>query len=159
MFSELTTFLIYIISGIIISIIFDIFRVLRKSIKTSNTATYIEDIIFCILVGSFLIWEIFYFSYGELRSYIFIALVLGSMLYFLTISKYFIKINTKIVTFLTLSIITPIISLIRKPIYFLCINIKKFSSKNHIMKKLKSNKKEKIITKIKRKIGNKRRNL
>lgn len=158
MFSELTTFLIYIISGILISILFDIFRVLRKSIKTSNIVTYIEDIIFCILVGSFLIWEIFFLSYGELRSYIFIGLILGGLIYFFTISKYFIKINVKIVTFLKglilkivnflkrilLAIFTPIISLIRKPIYFLCINIKKFSKNNF---------------NIKQKIQNKRRNL
>ena len=94
--NQLYLFLIYVISGIAIGIIFDLFRVLRKSIKTSNLITYIEDTIFWIIVGSFLIWEIFTVSYGELRSYIFIGLILGIILYLVTISKYFIRFNVKI---------------------------------------------------------------
>lgn len=134
MFGELTTFIIYILSGIVICLFFDVFRVLRKSIKTSNLITYIEDTIFWVIVGSFLIWEIFTLSYGELRSYIFIGLLLGGTIYLLTISKYFIKINVKIITFLKKlirKIFTPIINLIRKPIYFLCINIKKSAKQSY----------------------------
>lgn len=128
MFNQLTTFFIYVISGMAICIFYDVFRVLRKSIKTSNVVTYIEDVIFCVVIGTFLIWEIFKISYGELRSYIFIGLLLGGIIYLLTFSKYFIKINVKIFTFIKniiLKIFTPIINLIRKPIYFLCINAKK----------------------------------
>lgn len=128
MFNQLTTFFLYIISGMAICIFYDIFRVLRKSIRTSNMITYFEDAIFWVVVGSFLIWEIFEISYGELRSYIFIGLILGGVIYLLTMSKFFININVKIVTFLKkliLKIFTPIVRLIRKPIYFLCINTKK----------------------------------
>ncbi len=135
-------FLIYIVSGVGISIFFDIFRVLRKSIKTSNFITYIEDAIFWIIVGLFLIWEIFTISYGELRSYIFIGLLIGVILYLTTISKYFIKINVKILNFFKsiilkiinilkgiykfiLKIINPIYNLIKKPINFIIINLSK----------------------------------
>ena len=137
--NQLYLFLIYIVSGIGISIFFDIFRVLRKSIKTSNFITYIEDAIFWIIVGLFLIWEIFTISYGELRSYIFIGLIIGVILYLVTISKYFIKINVKILNFFKsiilkivsiiktiydfiLRIVRPIYNLIKKPVNFIIIN-------------------------------------
>ncbi len=144
--NQLYQFLIYIVSGIAISIFFDIFRVLRKSIKTSNLITYIEDAIFGIIVGLFLIWEIFTVSYGELRSYIFIGLLIGIVVYLVTVSKYFININVKILNFIKkivkriivyakaifstiLKIINPIYKLIRKPIYFLNIKIKKLAKR------------------------------
>lgn len=140
--NQLYLFLIYIVSGIGISIFFDIFRVLRKSIKTSNFITYIEDAIFWIIVGLFLIWEIFTISYGELRSYIFIGLIIGVILYLVTISKYFIKINVKILNFFKsiilkivsiiktiydfiLRIVRPIYNLIKKPVNFIIINLSK----------------------------------
>ena len=139
--NQLVTFFIYIVSGIIIGLFFDVFRILRKSIKTSNTFTYIEDFIFWVIVGIFLIWEIFNISYGELRSYIFIGLIIGIIFYMFSFSKYFIKINVKILDF------------IKKPIYFICINISKIIKKIYlkitikffnIKKSYKSTKKEGI---------------
>ena len=91
-------FAIYFICGVIIGIFFDLFRILRKSFKTPDIITYIEDIIFGILTGIFLIFIIFVFNNGELRFYIFLALILGLSIYLLTISKYFIKFNVKILT-------------------------------------------------------------
>ena len=144
--NQLYQFLIYIVSGIAISIFFDIFRVLRKSIKTSNLITYIEDAIFWIIVGLFLIWEIITVSYGELRSYIFIGLLLGIVLYLVTISKYFIRFNVKILNFIKkiikkiilifsqifssiLKAMKPIYKLISKPIYFLNLKMKNIAKR------------------------------
>ena len=39
-------FLIFIINGIVIGLLFDIFRILRKSFKTSDIITYVQDILF-----------------------------------------------------------------------------------------------------------------
>ena len=38
-------------NGVIIGILFDFFRILRKSFKTPDFVTYIEDVIFWILTG------------------------------------------------------------------------------------------------------------
>ena len=135
--NQLYLFFIYILSGIAISILFDVFRVLRKSIKTSNLFTYIEDVIFWLIVGIFLIWEIFTISYGELRGYIFIGLIVGIIFYLLTLSKFFIKINFKLIciikTFLrkvfnyikkVISFLNPILKIIIKPFKALYINLK-----------------------------------
>ena len=128
-------FLVYIISGMLIGILFDIFRVLRKSFNTKDFFTYIEDIIFWIITGLFLIFVIFRFNNGEIRGYSICGILLGIAIYIFSISKIFIKINVKIITFLK-KIITYIyrfvIRVIKKlfsPFTFFVINIKKIALK------------------------------
>ncbi len=91
-------FLIFILVGITIGILFDIFRILRRTFKTSDFVTYIQDILFWLLSGIILIYSIFIFNNGELRAYIFLSIFIGIITYILTISKYFIKLNVTILT-------------------------------------------------------------
>lgn len=140
-------FLIYIATGILICIFFDIFRALRKTIKTSNKLTYIEDVVFWIVVGAILIFEIFKLNYGELRLYIFLGLILGSSIYLLTISKYFIKVNVAILTFfkkLVINVISPIFKITKFIIAKIKIFINKLNNKKTKLKGLYKLKKDKI---------------
>lgn len=91
------TFIIFIFVGILIGIIFDIFRIIRKSFKTPDFITYIEDILFWIISGSLLLFCIFIFNNGELRLYLFVSIILGNLLYLFTLSKYFIKTSTYLI--------------------------------------------------------------
>ena len=100
--NQLYTLFVFILSGAVIGILFDLFRILRKSFKTPDIITYIEDILFWILTGLFLLYIIFKYSFGQLRIYMFVSLIIGIVIYFLTISKYFIKLNVKIVKFLNI---------------------------------------------------------
>jgi spore cortex biosynthesis protein YabQ len=95
--NQLYTLFVFILSGAVIGILFDLFRILRKSFKTPDIITYIEDILFWILTGLFLLYIIFKYSFGQLRIYMFVSLIIGIVIYFLTISKYFIKLNIKII--------------------------------------------------------------
>ena len=132
---QLYSFLIYLVSGIIIGIFFDVFRILRKSFHTSDLLTYIEDIIFSIITGLFLLFVLFQISDGEIRIYNIIALLLGGILYLLTMSKIFIKINVKIMTFvksllhnIVLIPLKGLFFIIKKlftPFTFFVINVKK----------------------------------
>ena len=132
-------FLIFVINGFLIGILFDIFRILRKSFKTKDIITYIEDILFWILTGLLLLYSIFTFSNGELRLYMFLGVFIGCILYMILISQYFIKINVKIILF-TKGIVYKIFYILTfpmrillkilkkflfKPIHFLTINTKK----------------------------------
>ncbi len=98
--AELINFGIYLLCGVVIGIFFDVFRILRKTFKTNNFVTYVEDTIFGVISGLFVISMFFIFSNGELRFYIFIALLLGLVMYFCTVSKYIIKVNVWIITLL-----------------------------------------------------------
>ena len=93
-------FLIFIINGILIGIIFDIFRILRRSFKTSNLITSIEDVLFWIISAMLVLYSIFEFNNGQFRLYIFIGIFLGIAIYMLFFSRYIIKVSVKIVDFL-----------------------------------------------------------
>ena len=128
-------FLIFMVNGIIIGILFDFFRILRKSFKTADLITYIEDILFWILTGIILLYSIFVFSNGEIRLFMFLAVILGTIIYMLIASKYVIKINVTIITFVKKILLVPINFIAKilrkiffKPISFVIINIKKIST-------------------------------
>lgn len=147
-------FLIFTVNGIIIGLLFDFFRILRKSFKTKDFVTYIEDIIFWILTGFIILYSTFTFNNGEIRLFLFVGIILGILLYMLFFSSYVIKINVSIITFikkLVIKIFNIVIipfkfiyKLIRKvffkPISFCIINIRKISTKslNKIHNKIKT---------------------
>ena len=54
--SQIGIFIIYFLAGLAICLLYDIFRAVRKTVKTSDFITYIEDIIFWIFVAIFLIY-------------------------------------------------------------------------------------------------------
>lgn len=136
-------FLIFVINGIVIGLLFDFFRILRRSFKTSDLVTYIEDVLFWILTGLILLYTIFAFANGEIRLFMFLGVFFGCLIYMLLLSKYFININVKIILFIK-KIILKLISIIIipikfvinffkkiffKPIKFITINLKKITGR------------------------------
>ncbi len=93
-------FLVFSLTGVAIGILFDFFRILRRSIKTSNIVTYIQDILFWILTGIIVLYSIWYFNNGELRIFVFLGLILGILIYMATLSSIIVKIFTRIMIFL-----------------------------------------------------------
>ena len=90
-------FLIFTINGIFIGLLFDFFRILRRSFKTPDIITYLEDILFWILTGFILLYSIFTFSNGEVRFYMFLGVFIGCLLYMLLLSNKIIKVNVKFI--------------------------------------------------------------
>lgn len=138
------TFCMFIINGMLIGLVFDIFRVLRKCFKTSDLITYIEDILFWIFAGMITLFFLFQFNDGALRFYLFLGIGLGVIIYILSLSRYFIKINVTIISYikeiiikLVTFLIYPIKIILKtlrkiliKPISFIFINIRGFLTKN-----------------------------
>lgn len=89
-------FLVFSLTGVSIGILFDFFRILRKTIKTSNLITYIEDVLFWILTGLFVLYNIWFFNNGEIRIYMFLGIMLGVLIYMSTLSSIVIKVFSKI---------------------------------------------------------------
>ena len=138
--AQLYLFLIFILNGLLIGLLFDFFRILRKAIKTSDLITCIEDIIFWILTGLIILYTIFTYNNGEIRLFMFMAITIGIILYMLLISKFIMGISLKIINFVK-KIISIIINIIKipiklliklinkiffNPISFVILNIRKF---------------------------------
>ena len=150
--AQLYSFLAYLISGMIIGVFFDVFRILRKSFHTPDFITYIEDILFWLFTGIFLILVLFNFSNGQIRIYNVVGLLIGVLVYMLFISKFFIKINVAIITFIK-NIICKILKFILYPIKFIFKIIRKifkpFTFFVINIKKVLSNFKKKMIKNVK----------
>jgi len=71
----------------IIAFIYDVFRIKRKAIKTSNLIVYFEDFVYWILVALVLFAVVYISNDGELRGYIFIGALIGIVLYTLLLSR------------------------------------------------------------------------
>ena len=89
-------FLVFSLTGVAIGVLFDFFRILRRTIKTSNIITYIEDVLFWILTGLLILYNIWYFNNGEIRIYMFLGIIMGVLIYMSTLSNILIKIFSKI---------------------------------------------------------------
>lgn len=137
-------FAVFIINGILIGLLFDVFRIIRRTFKTTDFTTYIQDVIFWIITGIITLAFIFYFNNGEIRFYVFLGIVLGISVYILTISKYVIKISVIIINYIK-KVISTLINIILiplksiwktinrflfKPFFFVFINIRKKLTKN-----------------------------
>ena len=117
-------FLIFTLNGVCIGLIFDLFRILRKSFKTSNLIIYIQDILFWIFTGISIVFFMYNYSDGSIRLYMILGLILGFLLYLLTISKYIIKVFVFIICIIKRIIIRSI-NIINMPIQFTKNLIKK----------------------------------
>lgn len=133
-------FLVFSLTGIAIGILFDIFRILRKSFKTPDIITYVEDVLFWILTGILILYNIWYFNNGEIRIYMFFGIIIGVMIYVLTLSNIFVKVITLIINKLK-----QILEIILRPIRYIF---------HKIYTLIKS-----FFEKIAEKVTNKRRNL
>lgn len=86
-FSQEQTFILFFIIGLILGIIFDFFRVIRKNFKSSDFTTLIEDIIFLVITSFLIIFSIIKINGGEVRFYLFLGIFFGILIYSLTISN------------------------------------------------------------------------
>lgn len=154
MVNQAYVFIAFIFNGFLIGIFFDIFRILRRSFKTPDLITYIEDFVFWIITGASILYTIFKFNNGIIRGYIFLGIGLGILTYILIFSKIFIKVNIYIINFMkkffNIIIIIPLIfifkilrKVILRPISFIFINIRGNMSKlkDKTLKMIVNNKK------------------
>lgn len=145
--NQIYVFLIFIIDGILIGLLFDFFRILRKSFHTSNVMTYVEDVMFWILTGIIIMYTLYVICGGEIRIYMFIGIFIGVCMYILTISKYIIKVSVKIIMSLkkvTIFIFGPFISLgkfiynsMKKIVFIVKKKRKKILDNNILQKNIK----------------------
>lgn len=109
--NQMKIFAVFILDGLLIGLLFDFFRIIRKTIKTPNIITYIQDIIFWILTGILIIYTIFVYNNGQIRLYMFLAIAIGVLIYFITISKKILNVVLNIIEFMK-----KVIKLIIKPL-------------------------------------------
>lgn len=85
--SQATIFLCTIIGGAVIALIYDLFRILRKTVRTGSLVIHVEDLLFWLIVSIVMFMTIYYSNDGELRVFMFIGACIGVILYVLLLSR------------------------------------------------------------------------
>ena len=147
---ETTVFLIFVVMGMLFSVIFDVFRAIRKVKKTKNTTIYFQDIIYFLIIGTILLIIIINYMNAELRMYLILAIVLGIIIYISVVGNLvmnlivrLIKISSKIIEFLILplAVYTTVfekqIIIFKKYVIKYCKKISYMVNLNHIKKNFK----------------------
>lgn len=105
--------------GVLIGMLYDIFRMVRLTISFKKTAVGLQDFLFCLLGGLFTFIYIMYYADGYIRYYVLFGEVLGFFVYMVTLSrviigfyKWVLQVIGKILRFIIGKIIAPICKVI-----------------------------------------------
>ncbi len=84
---QLEIFLMMLAYGAFASLIFDVLRSVYRTFKPSVLTVGIVDLLFWILISIFTFYAFFIISDGQIRFFSLLGMVLGSIFYFLLLSK------------------------------------------------------------------------
>ena len=115
--------------GLIIGLLFDINRSLKFNFKILKCFSVVFDIVFWVLATAIIFITINAIESFDLRYYHFVALIIGFILYYNTISKFILKILNTILRSIVLLIKNTIIyiGLISESLYYMFIYIIHFT--------------------------------
>ena len=88
---QIYVFLVTLYGGIIIGLIYDLYRIFRGIFNPKKIATMIEDFIFWMVISIAAVSILIFGNDGELRFYTFLGFVLGALLYNRLLSRIVIK--------------------------------------------------------------------
>jgi spore cortex biosynthesis protein YabQ len=118
MSNQLYILISFFTSGLIIGLLFDVFRVTRRACRLPNIIIYIEDVLFWVITGVIIVGTILLCTDGQIRLYMILMMITGALFYFILISKLFLKINIKILDLLK-NIFVNVLKPFKKIIIFL----------------------------------------
>lgn len=94
--SQTIDFLQFLVVGMVLALVFDIFRAYRMYKKENKKYVIIQDIIYFFIALVILIFSIIIFLDNSLRFFLFLAMFLGIVIYLSILSKFVIRVYIKI---------------------------------------------------------------
>ena len=111
-------FLWTILLGAAAGLFYDFFRIIRKIIRHPNFLTQLEDLIYWLFVSVMIFYFILHRNSGEVRIYAIIGVFSGMCLYFVSLSRLFIKASIFIIDILK-KIIIAMVNILLMPVRLL----------------------------------------
>ncbi len=145
---DLLIFISVFFCGICIGVVFDLFRALRRAYTPGSGMLAFQDAVFCAVAFFLFSHTVSRYADGDLRWYVFAGLILGLLLYFVTIGKYVLNIMAGVFSAVRKILQTVLLLLKRIFLYlskpFMCIfkKVKKMVFSFADKKKGKSRKKQ-----------------
>lgn len=98
---DINIFYLTLYGGIVVGLLFDFYRAIRINFKIVRKISFLFDIIFWLFITIVVFTTVNILEQFNLRYYHFLALFLGFILYYNTISKYILITFNKIISFIT----------------------------------------------------------
>jgi spore cortex biosynthesis protein YabQ len=80
-------FLCSVAAGMVIALVYDILRIIRRTVKTGSLLTGVQDLIYWLIAALIMFLSAYYSNSGQLRAYLFVGMFIGVVLYALLLSK------------------------------------------------------------------------
>ncbi len=90
-------FFAMILCGALCTAVFDVFRAVRRYKNSGTGVIAIQDIVFWLIELSIVYMVAFRLNYAKVRAYEIVALVIGSGVYFMTISDWVIRLLVRVI--------------------------------------------------------------
>lgn len=98
--TQIRTFLLIVTTGVVLGILFDTYRVLRRRFRPPWLVTSLTDLLYCLLASAIAFTALLAGNWGELRFYVYIALLVGIIAYYRLVSRYVMKLITALLLLL-----------------------------------------------------------
>lgn len=137
---EIRVFFLCGLCGIACGIIYDLIRILRRTLKVGNIMTFLLDILFWILCAILIFFMLFYANYGRARWYEVAGLLLGAASYFVSVSGMVVDGGVMFLkTLLKCGYI--VLKTVFYPVFFICrkLTVKFCKIKSFFSKKIRKN--------------------
>lgn len=109
--SQVFVFFAMIVLGVMCGAVFDIFRGIRRMKKVAGGVVAVQDLLFWLSELVLVYMVTFWLNYAQVRAFELVALVIGSFIYFMTVSRYVIAFVHK-----TANIVWKTVAVILKPV-------------------------------------------
>lgn len=133
--TELRLFLICLLCGMVLGLLFDLFRVPRRLFATGIKLTLAQDLLYFFIAGGLTVYTLMSANSGILRGYEVLALFLGFLVYILLLSRVFLPILVKITGFFLwlakkiLFFLTFPLRIFAKPVIIMSVSLRHFLRK------------------------------
>lgn len=101
---QVTLVIFSLLSGIVVGVLYDFYRVIRGFDEPGKFITAIEDILFWTLTGIFVFIFMLYTNYAYMSFNVFIYNCIGLIVYFKIFSKYIILLLDKLFNFIIITL-------------------------------------------------------
>ena len=86
-------------AGFVIGFVYDIFRIIRKTVPHRPFAVQIEDTVYWVSVSLLMFYFMLHRNYGEIRFFSIVGVALGMTIYFTSLSVVVLKVSVAVITF------------------------------------------------------------
>ena len=93
-------FLSTVVVGVAIGLLYDVFRILRKTMPHFALAVQLEDVLFWLAATGAMFYFLLRRNFGEVRPFTLIGAGCGIALYFATVSPFILKFFVAVITYL-----------------------------------------------------------